>query len=122
MKTVMYTEKDNQPNRLYAEPGSLVFVYRHPTLHRLVHDQVSAENLPAFLSSLREHSLSDALDSTDVYRTQDWRGRSPSFWPEWREAFSSAIDSDSLIKQQLVGIPGSRRQPKFAGAWVKDAA
>lgn len=97
MKMAMFHEKD----------GSLAFVYRHPKLHRLVRDEVSSENLHALLSSLREHSLSDALDSTDSHRFQDWRGRSPSFWPEWREAFKNATDNDSAVKLKLIGIPGA---------------
>ena len=79
MKMVMFTEKS----------GTLAFVYRHPVKHRLMRVEFSSEYLPDFFASLQKYFLIDVLSDTGGGQ-QDWHGRSPSFWPEWREAFFNA--------------------------------
>lgn len=90
----MYSEKD----------GSLAFVYRHPKYHRLVRDEISSYFISEFLGLLQTCSLLDALDDSDgCNRQQDWRGRSPSFWPEWREASrNSPANSNFIIRQKMI--------------------
>jgi hypothetical protein len=104
MKMVMFTNKN----------GSLAFVYRHPEKHRLIRDEISSGDLSGFLELLQTNSLVDALDNTGE-RQQDWRGRSPSFWPEWRAAFQNSSANSDLIVQKLI-------DPEYAYALMGELA
>lgn len=101
MKMAMLRKNEN--GNVMKENGDFWFVYRHPQKHRLVCDYVEAEDVPDLFASLQTHSLVNALENIYTDRSQDWRGYSPNFKPEWREAFqNSDANSEACIRRELL--------------------